>query len=448
MTKIYTKLIAVALALVLSVSMVVMSSYAWFILTSSPEVSEIQVIIGGGNTILVAPDVTRVVDGKVLHYPGYFSDTLNFSQYDTYDYLQELGGLTPVSTADGVNWFLPTYYDTTDNQVQLGKVPSGQLKDVSQFKLDDSLSYANLARTEVEKISQGSYVYLDFWVVSPGSEYTLRVSTGDDTGGSFVIDLQEPAQTDSGYTLASTASQGGSATASVRIGFLAGVDRVTDGSMEAYQNTHAFDSRYTQLRGVYQENSDTQVYGNYRFCIYEPNADLHPQNPAMNGSYVITNPVAMVNGTAREVDVSSVLTVQKTSAWAPAVTGSGTELEQRFQTALLGMNWQGMSGEEISEAFYNSYLQGQVSPYVQTGDFIKRTSELYLYGDIVQPEQLSALDAAGATDDVYIVELERNVPQRIRLFIWLEGQDIDCVNGLLESSFALNIELAGSNQED
>lgn len=446
MKKIYTKLIVVALALILSVSMVIVSSYAWVVLTSSPEVSEIQVIIGGGNTILIAPDVTRQIDGKTVHYPGYFSDSLNFGQYDTYDYLQALGGLTPVSTADGVNWFLPAYYDTTDAEVQQGLVPSGQLKDVVDFVLDDSLSHANLAGTEVEKISQGSYIYLDFWVVSPGSNYTLRVSTGDDTSGSFVIDMPVASATDSGYTLSSDSQS--SAAASVRVGFLVSTDRMADGSMEAYQMTDAYDSRYSQLRGMYQENSDAQVYGTNRFCIYEPNGDLHPQTPAMDGSYVVTNPVALVNGVARAVDVSSLLTVQKTSVWRQAVTGSGTELEQRFQTALLGMARDGMTEEELSETFYEEYLQGQISPYVQTGGFIKHTGDLYLYGGIVQPEQLEQLDQAGATEDVYIVELERNVPQRIRLFIWLEGQDMDCVNGLEANRFALNIELAGSNLDE
>lgn len=449
MRKIYMKLVAMSLALILSITVVAMSSYAWLVLSDSPTVSGIQVAIGGGNTILVAPDVTQVVDGKTYHYPGYFSDTLNFSQYSAYDYLRELGGLTPVSTADGVNWYLPAYYDTTDSRVQLGQVPSGELKDVSQFRLDDYLNYANLKATEQEKLSEGSYIYLDFWVVSPGSNYTLRVSTGDDTGGSFLIDLMEPVlRGDEGTDYVLGQSEGLSAAACARVGFLVSPDRVTDNTMGYYQNTPAYDSRYTQLRGWYQEKDSEPTYGSYRFTIYEPNADLHPMTPSMNGSYVITNPLAKVRGAASEVDVSGQLTVQKASSWAQALTGTGTAIEQRFQAALLGMNVQGKSAQEVGEAFYGGYLQGQIAPYVQTGAFIKRTSELYKFNGIVSAEQLAALDSAGATDDVYIMELERNVPQRIRMFIWLEGQDMDCVNGLSTGSFALNIELAGSNMDE
>lgn len=448
MTKIYLKLVAVVLALVLSVSVAVMASYAWFVLSDSPTVSGIQIAIGGGNTILVAPDLAVEVDGVVCHYPGYFSDTLNFSQFDTYNYLNGLGGLTPVSTADGVNWFIPTYYSPSDRAVQLGQVPSGQLKDVSQFLLDDSLRYANLRATEKEKLSEGSYIYLDFWVVSPGSEYTLRISTGEDSGGSFLMDIPQPKQTDTGYTLSSALAEGEiTATASARVGFLVSTDRVTDASMQQYMASYGYDERYTQLRGIYQDSSEDQVYGNYTFCIYEPNADLHPGNPAMNGSYVRTDPVGLVDGQGREVNIVSLLTVQRSGSWADALTGSGTELEQRFQTALLGMNTQGLSEEEIAEKFYTEYLQGQLSAYVDKGDLFKRTSDLYGYGDIVTPEQLTTLDMGGATEDVYIVKLERNVPQRIRMFIWLEGQDMDCVNGLSAAEFVLNIEFAGSDQD-
>ena len=45
-----------------------------------------------------------------------------------------------------------------------------------------------------------------------------------------------------------------------------------------------------------------------------------------------------------------------------------------------------------------------------------------------------------------LIKLERNVPQRIRMFIWLEGQDVDCVDSVRSSNFAVNIELAGGTQ--
>ena len=85
-----------------------------------------------------------------------------------------------------------------------------------------------------------------------------------------------------------------------------------------------------------------------------------------------------------------------------------------------------------------------MSPYVDMGRFYKRTSDLASYQGTVAADQ--KLDTAGAVDDVYIIELERNVPQRIRMFIWLEGQDVDCTNLSGAASLILNLEFAGSTE--
>ena len=227
MKKVYIKLIAITLTLMLSVSIVVMSSYAWLVLSQSPAAEGIQITIAGGNTILVAADMTETEDGETYHYPGRFSDTLNFVQHDNYDYLSAIGGMTPVSTADGLNWYLPTYYGLSDDEVQSGAVLTGTLKDIEDFRLDEALSHANLGSDETKLIEEGSYVYVDFWVVSPGSNYTLRVSTGEDSNGSYAIGLMTAEAGEGGYTLVSGEND---ASAALRIGFLVNPDTLLDGS--------------------------------------------------------------------------------------------------------------------------------------------------------------------------------------------------------------------------
>ena len=442
MKKIYFKLIAITLTLVLSVSVVVMSSYAWFVLSGNPVATGIQISIGGGNTILVAPDVTQVVDGQTYHYPGPFSDTMNFSNYESYDYLAQLGGLTPVSTADGINWFLPEYYQYTDEAVRAGKALTGQLKELSDFTLDYALEHGNIPAEETDLLHEGSYIYLDFWVVSPGENFTLRLSTGDDSGGSFVMDMLQAKKGSEGYTLASPESLGAAA---VRLGFLANPVRLTDDTMLHYQGSPAFDERYTSLQGMYLEKgSGSYDLESNNFVIYEPNCDTHPTSTVPEGTYVVTNPVGLVDGVGAEVSVADRLTAQLTSRWYIANAGSGTAIEQRFQAAVLGMDTGDMTAEEVRDRFFSGYLQGQISPYVDKGDFFSKATDLYKFGTTINPAQLSELDTAGATEDVSIIELERNVPQRIRMFIWLEGQDVDCVNEVDTSSFMVNIELAGS----
>ena len=138
------------------------------------------------------------------------------------------------------------------------------------------------------------------------------------------------------------------------------------------------------------------------------------------------------------------LNAQLTSRWYIADSGDGTAIQQRFIAAVMGMKTEDMTVEDVRDSFFGSYLQGQISPYVDKGDFFAKSSDLYKFGTSITAAQLADLATAGATEDVYIIELERNVPQRIRMFIWLEGQDVDCVNEVDTSTFMVNVELAGS----
>ena len=419
MTKIYVKLIAMALALILSVSVVIMSSYAWMVLSGSPAVSGIQVAIGGGNTILIAPNVTK--DG--YNIPGHFSDKMNFGTQDSYSYLADIGGLSPVSTSNGIDWFL------------------------SEEKTDSFLEYANLSGDD-EKIREGSYIFLDFWVVSPSGDYTLRICTGDeDSGGSFVIDLQdvEKLADGNGYTLSKPESVASSA---VRIGFLTNDTQLTDDSMLVYSKTYQYDKRFTALKGWYQEKgTQTVLYlPNDRFIIYEPNGDYHPAKTELNGSYVKTVPMS----TNENYNIWSNLAVQLSNGWLLSQTGTGaTAIEEKFQTFLRGYSTEGKTEAEIKAAFYAN-LQGQISPYVEKGDFIKYSANLGTHlsqNDTVSSEALLTEDKAGAAEDVFIIDLEQNVPQRIRMFVWIEATDIDCEAIEGTASFAVNIELAGGSKK-
>lgn len=453
MRKIYFKLIVMLAVLLLSVSVVIMSSYAWLVLAGNPAATGIHVAIGGGNTILTAPNIrVETEDGTVYNYPGHFSDKLNFGMNPGYEYLRNLGNLTPVSTSNGIDWFLPAYYSGNDPEVQSGRIPSGMIKDVSEFLVDSELSYANLNpedQNDKEKIQKGSYVYLDFWVASPGGDYTVRVSTGEGTsdGGSFVVDLMEPRKTDEGFELARS---GSSASAAVRIGFLANDLPLIDDTMVKYQESRYFDKRFTSLRGIYQEPDTGTAYLEVdRFTIYEPNGDYHPANGTLDGSYVITRPLGLSENGIEEQDVKRNLTVQRKSDWAAAANQVGTAIEQQFQTALHSWNLEEMTPAKVMEKFYANTLQGQISPYVSKGNFLKRTEDLYAQSadGAATAAELSRIENAGATEDVYIIRLERNVPQRIRMFIWLEGQDPDCGDSVDSARFAVSVELAGSDLE-
>lgn len=458
MKKTMSKLIVSMMALIVAATLAVVSSYAWLTISGAPEVDGIQVNIGGSNTIMVAADMTVTgANGTVYHYPGDFSQELRFSQYETYSYLSDLSGLMPVSTSDGVHWILPAYYSEADAQVQSGLAMEGQLKDVADFELDRTLNRANLPDTEESTGLDGHYIYLDFWVVSPADGYKLRVSTGNESedSGSFVISLPEPVEADADqdgeadhYALENVDETGA---ASVRIGFLVNQDFARFDDRSHYYSSDTYDSRYTHLMGQYQEpGEDVSLYqaAQNRFTIYEPNADSHPAG--LDGDYWITNPLGYQNGKIAETDVRALLTAQKTNTWYTGSNGTETLLEQEFKTAMIGSAFKADAADEVSYQFFETRLQGALNRYVRRGLFAKSTAELYRAADalgIVSQDQLALKDGATATDDVYITTLQKDVPQRIRMFIWLEGQDADCTNHTLASTFAVNIELAGSNNQ-
>ena len=85
MNQMIKKMLAAGMAVVISVVLAVTVTYAWTTLSAAPTAEGIQVSIGGGNTILLAPDVSRTVDGEVCHYPGNFNDTLIFSRFKSYN---------------------------------------------------------------------------------------------------------------------------------------------------------------------------------------------------------------------------------------------------------------------------------------------------------------------------------------------------------------------------
>ena len=458
MKKTMSKLIVSLMALIVAATLAVVSSYAWLTISGAPEVDGIQVNIGGSNTIMVAADMTVTgTDGTVYHYPGEFGQELKFAQHESYEYLSGLSGLMPVSTSDGVHWILPAYYAAEDSQVQSGLAVEGQLKNVADFELDRALSRANLPDTEESTGLAGHYIYLDFWVVSPADGYKLRVSTGNENedSGSFVISLPEPVEADADqdgendcYVLHNVDETGA---ASVRIGFLVNQDFARFDDRSHYYSSSTYDSRYTHLMGQYQEpGEDVSLYqaAQNRFTIYEPNADSHPAG--LDGDYWVTNPLGYQNSVIAESDIRNLLTVQKTNGWLAGSNGTETLLEQEFKTAMIGATFKADARDEVSYQFFQTRLQGLLNRYVRRGYFAKSTAELYRAAGgmgIVSQENLAFKDTATATDDVYITTLQKDVPQRIRMFIWLEGQDADCANHTLASTFAVNIELAGSNNQ-
>lgn len=428
--KAYIKIACTAAALLCAMAMIVMSSYAWLTASTSPVAEGIQVAVGGGSTILLAPDL---VDKDGVHYPGAFGATLRLDDLLDAD---AYSGLTPVSTANGLSWYLPVYYTEDDPEVRAGTAKAGDLKPYDQFLCDERLTYANLP-VDDERAAKGSYLYADFWVVSPGSRYELRVSTSNDASGagSYVVDLPQVVETEDGFDMQTPEYP---ASESLRVGFLVNQNAAAE-SADAYA-ADGGDQRYTKLMGDYQKAGEQvqPAFSYNTFHIYEPNGSSH--SALGETGYIVTYPLGRNDTSVTGIPVGSWLSVQMASQWEE------NKVNDLFTASVKQAQATGTATAADVQAQLYKTLAGR-SDYVNKGQFIQNTDQLYTsMGEdhTVLRTTLEKMDKAGANESNSIVTLERNVPQRIRMFIWLEGQDADCVSGASVSGFAMRIELAGS----
>lgn len=459
MRKTTAKLISVTLMMVLSLCLMTVSSYAYLVLSHNPAVSGIAVSVSGGDTIKMAANIQAVGEnGEIINYPGFFSGSLEMSA-DGYK------ALRPVSTTDGINWYFPKEIEKKAYTYTPGVAEREEksLRDEGEFVHDALLEYANIPQDSARQ-SKGSYIYYDFWVVSPARDCVLRVSTGDDEG-SYVLNMPSVKKSEkNGQTVYSIDTSEKGASAYTRVGFLVNEDVQTDGSMNRYVEQPQYNSAYNKLKGSYgQKNQDGNMAGKTTFTIYEPNCNSHPvltgagvytnvgvqAGAVSHGDYVITSPLSRIGNIHILGDVAKQVTAQKETVW------NSEKLKGRFETFLefSKEKIEGMDEKQLSAAFYTGWLKSNCDDYITIGKFISSTTSLYAKasGDMglkqtVEENVLNTLETSGATNDVDIVYLERNVPQRIRMFVYLEGQDVDCVSSSEISNLIVHMELAGSNK--
>ena len=395
MKRIMPQVFISVVALLVAGIMVTSVSYAWMVLSAAPETQGITVGIGGGTTILVAPDVTGIDDfGNTYHRPGEFTATLNLSENDAYQEISRSGNLLPVSTLDGLHWYTMAYDQYGD--------PAGFAE------------------------AENGWLVLDLWLVSPGAEYDVRVSTDKNSlKGSYLVELPDVIEAEASegetfpYALGETS---GLFASTARVGFLANTQSALDQDMRDYMNSADYDNRYWKLQGRYDSEADA---ASTTFTIYEPNGTLH--SGELDGTYLETQPITRVEDTLTPSAIpAGHLAVQQTSEINVAL------LEAPLVAALDDKKY---TPDQAKDELYRDYLQGQLDSYLHTGLFYKSVSDL-------------PRGTAGAAEDAVIVTLHKNVPQRIRVFLWLEGQDPDCrATGQIKAAdLALKIELAGATK--
>ncbi len=427
MSAIQRKLIAAVLSMAVAVALLVSATMAWFTISTAPEIGGMQVSIYSTRTLLLSSDGTN------------YEQYLNLSQKFT-----DLAPLHPVSTADGLHWFLPAYDQLT-----------GALEDTEQFIMDDALTYGNVSSlgadgselTGYEQIAQNSrgyYVYADFWLMTE-EEYGARVRltvpsmvTDSDVAsgiyGSYV--LAKPALgTDShgNYVLA---SEGRNAETTMRVGFLVNPTQTAgaNGGMTAdphYNNEYEGNTFY-----IYEPNADRRSDSGKPLADDDGEVDYiagYQFNSAtyLDGNYFATQPIGVTSDGAGGTTYAPVdldperLLIQKASAWNAESTVDKLLHERALDSGDVAFPMGGfLNGEQIYDGLQDDSHAG--SGIENAGRILNVSA--------------AATDIAGSTP---IITLKPGEPVKVRLFVWIEGQDVDCWNDIAAGSFLVNLELAG-----
>ena len=446
MAKVYASLVLI----VISISMMVTVTFAWFTLSTAPEVGMIQVSIGGDNTIMIAPNIIKTfsineTEAIVVNYPGMFKKTLDFSEFDIYSSALS-STLVPVSTIDGWNWFVPRQ-DNNGNQVVVDSI--------DDYELDNRFVYSNK--------KNGGYVYLDYWIMSPLDNCFIRICSGEydyeqnsiSETGTYVVQLPnaiKDSTSKNGYSLDDSYQ---SLASSVRVGFLVDdTSTIINEPMLAYMESPGYLDSVSKLKGGLDKE-------NTKFLIFEPNGLMHPNEnssvvlsgtgvnvvTAHEGEYWFTRPIGInSNGDYDVKTISENLVIQGNSSWK--VIDNDLMINDLFQAYLDSSLNDSFTLKNHSNYFYSSYLSNGYLQYINSGSMVSDTWYLYLSsndGKYVEKDVIENVETSNVVDSSYIVRLEKNVPQRVRMFIWMEGQDVDCGSGAADQQIAIRLELAGSS---
>ena len=373
------KLILSGIGLLLSVLLVSASTYAWFAISTNPEVT--------GITVSIA-DATGFLPFQFsLNGESSWTTTLDLSSGMDADNV-----LRPISTYDGVNWFIPTY-----NAI-------GAVSGFSHIPESMVEGYCNTNDSDTNY-----FVYQDIYVRTVSTEansFSVRLSNplatsdlqDEENYGTYV--LSNPQKDSDGNIVLDDAMT------VLRIGFQVYDDVVTvdeDGNeTTTYVKESTFyiyepnaDARSDDLTDMLGDTVNDQVQYIYEEGETTSTAEKYSDNYSDGAVYDTQVPIEAdnVNGFVLKTvgdDTDTVLIQQKESSWDTDALKDASTYD---------------------------------STYIETiGDFI---------GDV--PEMTT----------ITIGEVKM-----IRIYFWLEGQDIDCWNQIVEGNLFANLEFTGTAVEE
>lgn len=396
------KIVMSVAGILLGITMIASASYAWLTVSVTPEIQRL--------VITVTPSGKEVPFEFSINY-----DDVGFNEeaatWTTELHLneQDQNGkpkkytLQPISTIDGTHWYLPKYS------------ADGNVKGFWQLPNDRMSAWANKPNTKDNYL-----YYVDVYVRTRNKDKAQEMiisnpiinnlSAGEHHFASYVLWDPEWVENADG----TTTIKDNDAMASVRVGF-----------------------QYTTLDTDGKTEKSTGP-----FFIYEPNADMRSQDfmaflNGQAGASQMQDQIYVYNGTEKEADIVKEYQdnykegeyyptyVPKYDSTAPEkykLVNVNTELGNR------------LVAQEKSSWDTSKLVQGQTP----TSDAIKTGT----IGELCIVEG-GELKPTATTSRKELTTVTHGTIQKMRLFIWIEGQDIDCWNQVADGNLYVNLEFMG-----
>ena len=410
MTKINLKLLGALGMLLLSVTMIVVGTFAWFTigteataaitLTFDPDKYPFEVSVDYDPENPEDPDT---VWAKELNVSALLAN-MNADPADETQTAADMAAapLRPVSTADLVNWYSASYD------------ASGNVRGFSLESLDAIANQPRVTRFDSnlgKNVDMGNnhLIYFDMWVraMNEDETYGLKLQTAkandDGTYGDKMVDetvygtyvLEAPIwdatanDGKGGYVFLH--SDAGSALNSARIGFAAMND---DGTIE-------------------------------NWFIYEPNADQHESSVGAGAGEADGEAIYRLYEHYEDEDdpgthvkgYAPASTGETADTYVPTPDGSEYTMTRQPTIRQAHSSWNTEAIAELDEGELDSRCIAQLGQF--------------LFGE------------GQSEADLVLTDITYGTPKRIRVFIWIEGQDVDCWNQIMGGAIFANFEFTG-----
>jgi len=481
--KLKMKLVISLVAVIMAVALLASVTFAWLSVSTSPEVSAISFNINMYHTLQVS-----------LSQDGPWGENVSLAVLVSDSNLVKM--LQPVSTLDGINWFACTYDDGTLNEVALFERSStlewGNVSKLATFTDASGTDLTNEEDILEAAEAQSHFIYMDIWLRSEdpnGCKVRLSVPhevVESELGGlygSYVMGKYVVSGTDE-----IVCNSNGAETA-VRIGFQiyasgsdaeptdfiiyepnadkrsSAADKETAGeyvvgysySTDSYQSTKYIKTQpigwlptlvaypapalyYVNNDGYMVPISGTNLVSGTDYYVFGTDYVSSTDTPEpwdTDPNYVKFSPPLLY------ADNEPVLE-KKTAQFADTSvtyyydTGYSAQLANVDPAKIIVQKSCDWNLDKVK----NALQLGRSPDSTCIGSFgsFLNTDEIYASSDKYVPID-SLSDECGS--NAVLLTLPDDKPVKIRIFIWVEGQDPDCWNDIHTGTFSINVEFAG-----